>query len=71
MGKKQYQSCIEKQTMVFALKLWLFVSFWSQIKCSLSGLENVHKMMLRIANSEDPDQTASSEAVWSGSALFV
>ena len=24
-----------------------------------------------IANREDPDQTASSEAVWSGSALFV
>ena len=31
----------------------------------------IHKMLFRIANSEDPDQTASSEAVWSGSALFV
>ena len=31
----------------------------------------IHKMLLRIANREDPDQTASSEAVWSGSALFV
>ena len=31
----------------------------------------IDKMLVRIANSEDPDQTASSEAVWSGSALFV
>ena len=30
-----------------------------------------HKMLVRIANREDPDQTASEEAVWSGSALFV
>ena len=28
-------------------------------------------MVVRIANREDPDQTASSEAVFSGSALFV
>ena len=27
--------------------------------------------IVRIANREDPDQTASSEAVWSGSALLV
>ena len=27
-------------------------------------------MLVRIANREDPDQTASSEAVWSGSAPF-
>ena len=31
----------------------------------------IHKMNVRIANREDPDQTASSEAVLSGSALFV
>ena len=30
-----------------------------------------HKMIVRIANSEDSDQTASSEAVWSVFALFV
>ena len=30
-----------------------------------------HKMLVREANREDPDQTASFEAVWSGSALFV
>ena len=31
----------------------------------------IHKMLLRVANMEDPDQTASLEAVWSDSALFV
>ena len=30
----------------------------------------MHKMDARTANREDPDQTASSEAVLSGSALF-
>ena len=30
----------------------------------------IHKMLVRIANREDPDQTASSEAVWSESVLF-
>ena len=29
------------------------------------------KSIVRLANREDPDQTAASEAVWSGSALFV
>ena len=31
----------------------------------------IHKMLLRIANRTDPDQIASSEAIWPGSALFV
>ena len=31
----------------------------------------IHKMLVRIANSEDTDQTASSEAFWTESALFV
>ena len=33
----------------------------------------ISKKLVRIANREDPDQTASSETVWSGSAaaLFV
>ena len=31
----------------------------------------INKMHVIIANVEDPDQTASSEAVWTGSALFV
>ena len=34
-------------------------------------MAGIHKMLVRIANREDPDQTASSKAVWSGSALFV
>ena len=33
--------------------------------------DGIHKILVRIANREDPDQTASSEAVLSGSALFV
>ena len=31
----------------------------------------IHKTLVRIANRGDSDQTASEEAVWSGSALFV
>ena len=31
----------------------------------------MHKMLVIITNREDPDQTAFSEAVCSGSALFV
>ena len=33
----------------------------------------IHKMFVRTASREDPDQTASSEAeaVWSGSAMLV
>ena len=31
----------------------------------------IHKLLVRIANTEDPDQTASLEAVCSGSCLFV
>ena len=50
---------------VNVLKFQTLFSFCSQIKCCLSGLE------FTIANREDPDQTASSEAVWSGSVLFV
>ena len=31
----------------------------------------ISKMDVRIAKREDPDQTASLEAVWSGYVLFV
>ena len=31
----------------------------------------IHKMLVRISNRVDPDQTASEEAVWTGTALFV
>ena len=34
-------------------------------------MAGIHKMLVRIANREDPDQTASEEAVWSGPSLFV
>ena len=45
----------------------------SQIKCGLSGTEftKKDKLLNNIGKSEDPDQTASEEAVWSWSALFV
>ena len=32
---------------------------------------NSQKKLVSITNREDTDQTASEEAVWSGSALFV
>ena len=31
----------------------------------------IHRVLVRIANREDADQTATSEAVWSGFALYV
>ena len=40
-------------------------SFCSHIK------GRIHKLLVKIVNIEDPDQSASSEAVRSGSALFV
>ena len=47
------------------LKNYVF-SFWL-----VKYKAGIHKMFVRITNREDPDQTASSEAVWSGSALFA
>ena len=49
-------------------KLWplfLFINKMLVIKA------RIHIMLLRITNKENPDQTASSAAVWSGSVLFV
>ena len=37
----------------------------------ISDSAGIHKMLVTIANMDDPNQTASSEAVRSGSALFV
>ena len=34
-------------------------------------MPNITDELSREANSVDPDQTASSEAVWSGAALFA
>ena len=44
--------------------------FCIPIKCFVFRA-GIHEILVRIANEEDPDQTASTEAVWSGSALFV
>ena len=44
------------------LKFQVLFSFCSKIKCWLSRL-GFRKRLVRIANREDPDQTASSEAV--------
>ena len=33
--------------------------------------DGIHKIFIRIANREDPDQTASSEAVYSVPMMFV
>ena len=49
---------------------------WLTINASLFSIicAEIHKTLVRIANWEDPDQTASSassEAVWSESVLFV
>ena len=40
------------------------------VKSRPPNYEILHKMVVRIANREYPDQTASSEAVWSGSVLM-
>ena len=47
--------------------IWLFL-FSNKMLVFRAG---IHKMVVRIANREDPEQTASSVAVCSGSALFV
>ena len=64
-------NCAEKllEPTIF-FNLYTF-SFCSQTKCWLSGLEFTKCLSLAIANRDDPDQTASSEAVRSASALFV
>ena len=46
----------------------LLFFFSSRVVVITSG---IHIMLVRIANREDPDQTASSEAVWSGSAVCL
>ena len=47
---------------VNVLKFQTLFLFCSQIK-SWVIKAGIHKMLVRIANREDPDQTASSEAV--------
>ena len=79
--KKTWSLMRENLSLVFATRLGsnkptvkvpnfehFSVSFLKTILVLGAGIQ---KMLVRIANREDPDQTASSEAVWSGSALFV
>ena len=49
---------------VNVLKFGKLFSFCSQIKC-LFFRAGIHQKLVSITNREDPDQTASSEAVWS------
>ena len=65
----QMQRLFIKAT-VNVLKFWTLFSFCFSNKIWVIKA-GIHKMFVRIANREDPDQTASLEAVWSGSALFV
>ena len=51
-----------KRPMVKILKFLTPFSFCSQIKIMVLRA-GIHKMLVRIANSEDPDQTSSLEAV--------
>ena len=52
---------------------FIWVNFWTcfcfQIKMLVTSV-GIHKMLVRIANREERDQTASSKAVWTGSASF-
>ena len=55
--------------MVNVHKIWNTFIFMS-LNEILFIRAGIHKMLFRLANREDPDQTDSSEAVWSGSALL-
>ena len=56
--------------MVDVLKFQTHFTFFSQT-IILVIRTGIHKMLVRIANRKDTDQTASFEAVGSGSVLFV
>ena len=61
---------VPMENTVTVLKFRTLFSFCYQIKCWFSGLE-FHNCFVRVAKRDDPDQTALSEAVLSGSVLFV
>ena len=52
------------EVMILNTLLFLFVNKMLVVRAG------IHKMLVRITNKKDPDQTASSEAVLSGSALL-
>ena len=58
--KKSAQEQCDRIT-VNVLKFRTLFSFCSQIKLVFRAV--IHNMFIRIANREDPDQTATSEAV--------
>ena len=60
--KKQMETDYDMTSMVNVLIFQTLFFFCPKIKCGLPKA-GIHKMLARIANSEDPDQTASSEAV--------
>ena len=47
--------------MVNVLKFWTFFFLFSNKMMVIRA--GIHKLLIRIANREDPDKTASSEAV--------
>ena len=71
-------------TIAYVKSTFILVSLNGYSKCSktsntflflfsnkmLVSRAGIHKTNVRIENREGPNQTASSEAVWSGSALF-
>ena len=59
------KTCSGKCSKISNTFLFLFSNKMLVIR---AGIYNV---LVRKANREDPDQTASSEAVWSASTLFV
>ena len=65
MGKKIFTFYAENFCLSKPVYFFLSSNKMSVVKAGF------HKMPRRIANRVDPDKTASSEAVWSGSAMFV
>ena len=59
------KNCFDKCSIISNTFLFQFLNKM------LVNKADINKILVRIANREDLDQTASSEAVWSGSALFV
>ena len=64
-------AAIEPQQQITNIYIYLYVSDQSLFIGSRVFRAGIQKMLGGIAYREDPDQTASSEAVRSGSALFV
>ena len=68
-----YGKCSKISNTSFSVLKLNLVFSWAGIHKMLVRIANREdpEMLVRIANRKDPDQKTSSEAVWSGSALFV